>query len=289
MNENHDNRELLLNYLKQVLTADDLNEVYFGYAEPLPEISVPLNFMSRMTFSVAGASSVIAAYDGKIGKRQLLPGKALFTGRNGWAWVTKDNPHVRGISVVFMESYIRLVYGELSYGRILYNPWYHTTKGPQEIARKILDGLNRIMFEKDTDRQRRAVPLIKALAYQVIEDVEHELSPPLTRAERTLKRIMEYTQQAYHTPVNRASISAELKINPSSLSRIFKENTGTDFNAYLNQLRMEKAEFILKNYDLPVEKVADQCGFTSSNYFIKAFKKYFGTTPGKFRSFRNDE
>ncbi|MFA7185879.1 MAG: helix-turn-helix transcriptional regulator [Victivallales bacterium] len=288
MNEDHNNRELLLDYLRQALAANDLNEVYFGYAEPLPEISTPLNFMSRMTFSVNSESSVIAAYDGKIGKRQLLPGKALFTGRNGWAYFTGESPHICNISVVFMESYIRLVYGELSYDKKLYNPWYHTSKGPQDISRKILDCLNRIMFENDTHRQKRAVPLLKALAYQVIEEAEHELSPSLTKAEKIFKKITEYTQQSYHTPVNRALISAELKINPSSLSRTFKENTGMDFNAYLNQLRMEKAEFILKNYDLPVEKVADQCGFTSSNYFIKAFKKYFGTTPGQFRSLRKD-
>jgi AraC-like DNA-binding protein len=284
MKKTQDTKLLLLNYLKEILAADKFAEIYFGYAEPLPPVSSSLNYLSRITIPIEGVEFMVAAYDGKIGTRELTPERILFTGRNGWAYSTPQSPYTRGISIVFMETYVRLVYGELRYGEKIYNPWYHTAEGPGEISRNILRCLNKIMFEADTDRQARAISLIKALLYQVIEKVEHESSTAMTKAEKTLKSIIEYTQQYYHSPINRASVSHELRLNPSSLSRIFKENMGQNFNNYLNQLRMEKAELILKNYDLPVERIADQCGFTSSGYFIKAFKKYFGLTPGAFHN-----
>jgi AraC-like DNA-binding protein len=286
MKKNNDIKLLLLNYLREVLTANNLEKVYFGYAEPLPEISVALNYLSRITIPIEGKEYMVAAYDGKISTRELMPERILFTGRNGWAYHTPESPYTRGISIVFMESYIRLVYGELRYGEKLYNPWYHTAEGPGETSRDMLRCLNRIMFETDTNRHARAIPLITALLYQVIEEVERDNSAVKTKSEKTLKNIIEYTQQYYHLPINRASVSTELNLNPSSLSRIFTENTGQNFNSYLNELRMTKAEFILKNYDLAVEKIADQCGFTSAGYFIKAFKKHFGVTPGAFRELR---
>lgn len=286
MKKNPDIKVVLLDYLRQVLEANNFNKVYFGYAEPLPDVSAPLNYLSRITIPIEGEEFMVASYDGKISTRELTPERILFTGRNGWAYSTPKSPYTRGISVVFMESYIRLVYGELRYGEKLYNPWYHTANGPGDISRDILRCLDKIMFETDTDRQARAIPLIIALLYQVIEEVEHDVTTTMTKAEKTLKNVIEYTQQYYHSPINRASVSNELELNPSSLSRIFKEHLGQNFNSYLNQLRMENAELILKNYNLPIERIADQCGFTSVGYFIKAFKKYFGVTPGEFRNKR---
>jgi AraC-like DNA-binding protein len=284
MKKNLDTKSLLLGYIRQILRENNLNEVYFGYAEPLPSVSTSLNFLSQVTIPVEGKEFVVAAYDGKIGKREIPVGKMYFTGRNGWSYATPESPYYCGISVVFMESYIRLVYGELRYGEKLYNPWYHTSSGAKDISLNILQCLNEIMFETDTDRQARAIPLITALLYQVIEEVENDNSMTITKGEKTFKNVIEYTQQYYHLPINRATVCNELQLNPSSLSRIFKEYSKQNFNAYLNQLRMKKAELILKNYDLPIEHIADQCGFTSSSYFISAFKKYSGVTPGAFRS-----
>jgi AraC-like DNA-binding protein len=278
-----DVKSLLLAYTEDVLEADNFSEVHFGYAEPLPEVATSLNYLSRITIPIEGEEFMIAAYDGEIGTRKLLPGEILFTGRNGWAYSPRKSAYLRGLSIVFMDTYIRLVYAELCYAEKLYNPWYHTSAGPGEISTNILECLNKIMFETHADRGKRAVPLIKALLYQVIEEVQNDSAIKISKSEKNFRNIIEYTQQYYHFPINRASVCNELNLSVSSLSRLFREYSTQNFNAYLNDLRMKKAELILKNYDLSVEKIADQCGFTSSGYFIKAFKKHFGVTPGIFR------
>jgi AraC-like DNA-binding protein len=286
MKKNQNTKSILLEHVRQVLKNNNFDKVYFGYAEPLPKASAPLNYLSRILIPIEGEECIVAAYDGRISTQKMLPGQILFTGRNGWAYSNFKSAYIRVISVVFMESYIRLVYGEVSYSKKLYNPWYHTSSGPHEISRNILQCLNKMMFEMDTDRQARAIPLITALLYQVVEEIEHDTSQEMSKAEKTFKDIIEYTQQYYHSPINRASVCNDLQLSPSCLSRIFRECSKQNFNAYLNELRMEKAELILKNYDLSVERIADQCGFTSAGYFIKAFKKHFGVTPGAFRNKR---
>lgn len=266
-----------------MLKENNFNKVFFGYAEPLPSVSAPLNYQFRITIPIEGKELMVAAYDGKISTQEILPKQIFCSGKKGWAYSPRKNPYLRGVSVVFMESYIRLVYGELRYGEKLYNPWYHTSAGAKGISLNILQCLNKIMFETDTNRQVRAIPLITALLYQVIEDVEHDTPVRISKAEKTYKNVIEYTQQYFHLPINRALVCDELNLAPSSLSRIFKKYSKQNFNAYLNQLRMEKAEFLLKDYYYSIEQTATQCGFTSCGYFIKAFKKYFGVTPGNFR------
>jgi AraC-like DNA-binding protein len=47
---------------------------------------------------------------------------------------------------------------------------------------------------------------------------------------------------------------------------------------------MKKARLMLKNFNITIARVATQCGYSSEAYFIKAFKKFYNTTPGEFRN-----
>jgi len=283
MDKIHDDKFVLLEYVRQVLTEVPLTLVHFGFAEPLPSYSVPLNLITRVTIPLYGKIVLVAAYDKKIEERELAPGDILFTGRNGWAFsARKDN--VATVSVVFTVSHIRLVYVKYEMGEVKFNPWYHTSVGPKEISLHIIQALNGLMNETNSDRNSRAIPLITALLHQVIEEVEHDHPEKVGKAERTFQLVKEYMLQNYHSPINRASICGDLKLNPCYVSSLFTEKSGESLNVYLNRLRMENAEFILKTYKVSMEQAAAQCGFTSGAYFIKAFKKFYGTTPGVFKN-----
>jgi len=66
------------------------------------------------------------------------------------------------------------------------------------------------------------------------------------------------------------------------LSRLFKEFFGSNFVNYLNTLRLEKAKELLGVSNMTVEQIAKQTGFSTSNSFIKTFKRYYSVTPGKY-------
>jgi AraC-like DNA-binding protein len=40
----------------------------------------------------------------------------------------------------------------------------------------------------------------------------------------------------------------------------------------------------MKNGDLTLEEIAEQCGFTDVYYFIRQFRKRMGITPGRYRT-----
>lgn len=72
-------------------------------------------------------------------------------------------------------------------------------------------------------------------------------------------------------------------MSPRNFQRIFKKAVGETPTNYILQIRLQKARKLLRTTDLAVSEIANDCGFSDSNYFIKCFRKEFGITPVKFR------
>lgn len=53
--------------------------------------------------------------------------------------------------------------------------------------------------------------------------------------------------------------------------------------AWLLELRLEKAELLLRTGTLSVAETAAACGFSDSNYFSRQFRRKFGRTPRESR------
>ncbi|WMC07356.1 helix-turn-helix domain-containing protein [Elizabethkingia anophelis] len=74
--------------------------------------------------------------------------------------------------------------------------------------------------------------------------------------------------------------------NPRYLSQIIREYKGLNFNGYINQLRINYIS--RKLYDTAIYReykisyLAEECGYTSPQVFINAFKKETGMTPSYF-------
>ncbi|WP_379128340.1 helix-turn-helix domain-containing protein [Paenibacillus sp. sgz500958] len=78
-------------------------------------------------------------------------------------------------------------------------------------------------------------------------------------------------------------IASHVNMGVSSVSMIFKEETGTTVYDYLTTLRIEKATELLKDSNMKIADIALSVGYNNENSFIRVFRKYKSTTPGKFR------
>ena len=78
-------------------------------------------------------------------------------------------------------------------------------------------------------------------------------------------------------------LAAEFHYTPEYASRLIRQTTGQTFIRLLTNIRMENAEQLLRDTSLPVADVAASVGYESSEYFIRAFRKHTGMTPGAYR------
>ena len=95
---------------------------------------------------------------------------------------------------------------------------------------------------------------------------------------------LEYMQSNFTKEITLSEIAERYFVSPEHFSRIFKQRTGFNFSEYLNILRLQKAEQMLKQLNTaPMTEIAEACGFNDSNYFSLKFKKYFGVSPKRFQ------
>lgn len=99
-----------------------------------------------------------------------------------------------------------------------------------------------------------------------------------------VRRVKQYIIEHYHEyGLTLDSIAGTLQTSPVYLSRLFKQELGTTFGAYLTQIRIRKASQLLNSTELSVNEVAERTGYETQHYFSTAFKKQTGVSPMQYR------
>jgi len=78
-------------------------------------------------------------------------------------------------------------------------------------------------------------------------------------------------------------LAREMGMSHSTLRRKVKLEAGTSISNFICKVRLEKAVEKLDTGSMTISEVAFSCGFQSVSYFVRCFKKMYGTPPGQFR------
>ncbi|MBN2443188.1 MAG: helix-turn-helix domain-containing protein, partial [Spirochaetales bacterium] len=80
-----------------------------------------------------------------------------------------------------------------------------------------------------------------------------------------------------------SSLAYKHKLSAAYLGRLFKKYTGKSMPDYINELRITKANELLRNTSYSMSKIMKMTGFTNKTHFYSMFKKYNGVTPKLYR------
>lgn len=94
---------------------------------------------------------------------------------------------------------------------------------------------------------------------------------------------MEYINANMNRKVTLKEIADSIGMNESSLSRMFKSETGVNLNYYINEKKMKKAMELLSSESSMIKDVAAAIGMDDQLYFNKVFKKYYNVSPSEFK------
>ncbi len=102
-------------------------------------------------------------------------------------------------------------------------------------------------------------------------------------------RIREFIEENYNdVNLGLNEIGAHFQLFPPYCSRIFRQETNQSIPEVICAVRINHACRQLTESQDSLEKIAEDCGFTSSAVFIRSFKKLCGTTPGSYRKLMQD-
>jgi len=104
------------------------------------------------------------------------------------------------------------------------------------------------------------------------------------KAIRTYESICLYVQENFHRSISRESIAGYFGLAPNHVSRLFRREGLMRFNDYLNLVRVNRAKFMLQNYNMTLKEIAASCCYTDAAYFCRVFKKICRVTPTEYRT-----
>lgn len=81
-----------------------------------------------------------------------------------------------------------------------------------------------------------------------------------------------------------STVSNSVHLTSSYVSFLFKKETGISFTEYVISEKMKYAASLLETGDHAISSVGEMVGYSDTKNFIRSFRKYYGKSPGKYRS-----
>ncbi len=101
----------------------------------------------------------------------------------------------------------------------------------------------------------------------------------------SINEYMNTSEVFIHQELSIVDIADALKVHPRRISSAINKVCNQNFNSYVNEYRIKKAEMLLNQegkQKLSIEGIGLAVGFHSKSAFYSAFKKFTGTTPSNY-------
>ena len=119
--------------------------------------------------------------------------------------------------------------------------------------------------------------------------MSESLSPERKTPEDSIPKFAELKalrEAIYDDPMSSWSadeICEDMDISKTYFHRLYFAAFGVTCRQDVIESRLLYAAELLKNTDLSVSAIAEQCGYDSDSYFMKQFKQHKGCTPSEYR------
>ncbi|MCO7223676.1 AraC family transcriptional regulator [Pleionea sp. CnH1-48] len=101
-----------------------------------------------------------------------------------------------------------------------------------------------------------------------------------------VQRITQEQELFLNNELSLSELAQLVKVSPHHLSQALNENLNKNFYEFINELRIQHCQNLLKHPDNKRRNLTDialECGFNNKTSFNNAFKKHTNMTPSQFR------
>ncbi|MDF0706693.1 AraC family transcriptional regulator [Flagellimonas okinawensis] len=157
-----------------------------------------------------------------------------------------------------------------------------------------------------TSRNTKIIPLFQSLAKQskveqiasllmIIHQINRSRTTPLSSfvyrksfsddEGKRMSKVYDYTMEKFQEPITLDEIAEKANMSKNAFCRYFKKRTNKTFFQFLIEIRIENAcKLIIKNPELSIAVIAEQCGFNNIANFNRKFKEIKCCTPTQYRT-----
>ena len=142
--------------------------------------------------------------------------------------------------------------------------------------------LHNALFNMEFANEFEEAAIMNSVFYQIIAIHIANMKTPVY-IDSVPQKVMRFINENYYNNVTINSISENLGYSRNYLYTLFKNNYGFSPQAYLLNLRIEKAkELLTKEQHLSINEVSRAVGYSDFLYFSRVFHKKVGVSPKEF-------
>ncbi len=81
-------------------------------------------------------------------------------------------------------------------------------------------------------------------------------------------------------------LAQQVGFSPYHFARLFRQTMGESPHQFVLRQRIQRAQHLLKEADVPLAHIALECGFANQSHLSLVFKRHLGLTPRAYRQDR---
>ena len=119
------------------------------------------------------------------------------------------------------------------------------------------------------------------LTEEGIDDGTGEIPP--SRLNVLVAMVEEYVKKNFMHEISMQDAARAVNYSDAYFSKMFKQQFGLNFTAYLTEYRIEEAKKMLCQPTISVKDIGVRVGYPDSNYFARVFRRMNGVSPSEYR------
>jgi len=274
---------LIVHELDEYLRQTRIRHVHFGDGSTVPPPLAYVTNFPRLSIPISGCHTMELAHGGRTETIRPIRGHAVLIPDH--AWNKPDwSDRVDVLTFLFGVKQIGISLVRHNGGsEVPARAVKASVHGGYDVpTHSILAAL--MVMAADDSKGPLARLLTESLLHACLRLLKTPEKQKPRKAVRTYESICLYVQENFHEPITRESVAHHFGLAPNHVSRLFRKEGFMRFNDYLNLVRVNRAKFMLQNYNMTLKEIAASCCYGDPAYFCRVFKKICKVTPTEYRS-----
>lgn len=100
---------------------------------------------------------------------------------------------------------------------------------------------------------------------------------------RQVKQVREFIRLHLGEDLSLETIAQQIGFSPYHFARLFRRTMGVTLHQFVLRQRIEQAQWLLRETEMPLVQVALACGFADQSHLNLVFQQHLGCTPRTYR------
>lgn len=151
---------------------------------------------------------------------------------------------------------------------------------PQKLN-TLFRSLDEVYRQKEYLHQWQQHLLLQQILCEIFQTL-HTKDTPINLVR--IRKVLAYIHENLSSPLSMEDLLQQAGVRKSLFLTSFREVTGTTPRQYILAQRLEYAQALLLETDLPIAVLAEKSGFSDPFHFSRCFRKKFQFSPQQYRA-----